>query len=421
MNNQKSLKQKIAELETQLAANAEQSKCCSNVSPLQLETARKIQQGLLPSHLPEVKNITVASFYAPQGKVGGDFYDIIITPRQKTAFLIFDVSGGGIAAALIGATVKMLFAMVMEKTDSPAQVFRTVNQRLKHLIKTEHYVTAFLAVFDRVSNRITYSQAGHPCAYLYRKSSGNLLPLTTRGFMLGQGDLPASIEFGESFVVMQPKDLLFLYTDGLTDVFCPEGAMYGSGRLCNSLIKHGENEPEQIISKVLDDQARFRNGIALRDDLALLLMRLEYLDPLLIQSGFFPEDRPQLRIISIRDEIDEVVSDILREMDRCGFSDDLIRKTKVSLLEMTINAINHGNRNDISKKVYVTYKVTAEMLKISITDEGEGFDYTNLPDPLKESNRIKSHGRGLFLVKKYMDIVEFNSTGNRILAIKKKG
>jgi serine/threonine-protein kinase RsbW len=85
---------------------------------------------------------------------------------------------------------------------------------------------------------------------------------------------------------------------------------------------------------------------------------------------------------------------------------------------MISNAIRHGNRYDFDKKVIVLYKVTMEGFSISVIDEGDGFDHKNLPNPLTEENLIKDHGRGLFLVKNYLDEVTFNKKGNRIKATK---
>lgn len=89
----------------------------------EMEKARRVQEGLLPKELPRMVNVKSASVYIPTGKVGGDLYDIIITTRQKIAVLIFDVSGHGIPAALIGAMAKMLFAHYIEKLQSPATIF----------------------------------------------------------------------------------------------------------------------------------------------------------------------------------------------------------------------------------------------------------------------------------------------------------
>jgi sigma-B regulation protein RsbU (phosphoserine phosphatase) len=141
----------------------------------ELETAKRIQEGLIPHDFPELINVKSAAVYIPTGKVGGDLYDIIITPHQKIAVLIFDVSGHGIPAAMIGAMAKMLFMHNIEKTESPAEVFREVNKQLCKFIKTEQYLTAFLGIIDPIVNSMVYSRAGH-VPRLYLITNPGLLP-----------------------------------------------------------------------------------------------------------------------------------------------------------------------------------------------------------------------------------------------------
>ena len=120
-------------------------------------------------------------------------------------------------------------------------------------------------------------------------------------------------------------------------------------------------------------------------------------------------------------DIDGICSVILREMDRHGYSDMSIKQFKICVFEMMTNAILHGNMGDSQKKVLVFYKVTRKEAAISVVDEGEGFSYNNVPDPLSEENRMRDHGRGIFLIRHYMDAVEFNRIGNRILGRKRQG
>ena len=88
---------------------------------------------------------------------------------------------------------------------------------------------------------------------------------------------------------------------------------------------------------------------------------------------------------------------------------------------MIANAILHGNEGDSDKKVLVFYKITRSETAISVVDEGDGFDYNALPDPLSPENMILDHGRGVFLIRHYLDSVEFNEKGNRVLGRKRQG
>ncbi len=102
-------------------------------------------------------------------------------------------------------------------------------------------------------------------------------------------------------------------------------------------------------------------------------------------------------------------------MDEMGYSDDSIRKMKLTITELVANAIGHGNKDDHSKKVTLGHFVESGVVTVAIMDEGEGFNYSNIPDPTLPKNLIKDHGRGLYIARNYVDEIHFNKKGNRVL------
>jgi serine phosphatase RsbU (regulator of sigma subunit)/anti-sigma regulatory factor (Ser/Thr protein kinase) len=380
--------------------------------------AKSVQEGLMPKELPEVINVKLASMYMPTGKVGGDLYDVIITPRQRIAILIFDVSGHGVPAALIGAMAKMLFAHFIEQSESPAQVFRDVNEQLCRFIHTEQYLTAFLGILDPIRNVMTYSRAGHVPPVIFHARSGLLTRLESKGYFIGHSALRDLVDYTEDVVHLEAGDKVLFYTDGLTEGSNPRNVLYGIDRLTSAFAQCGSLEVNSVLESVLEDQTRFRQGFPLRDDFTMLCIELGSSEQLLAESGFSREDEPQLLMASTFNDIEKISSIVLRDMDRCGFKDKEIKQFKICIFEMITNALIHGNRGDASKKVFVFYKVALASATVSVVDEGEGFNYRQLPDPLLPQNRIKDHGRGIFIVRHYMDEVQFNVKGNRILGRK---
>ncbi len=387
----------------------------------EMETAKRIQEGLMPKELPEAVNLRATAIYIPAGKVGGDLYDIIITPRQKIAILILDVSGHGIPAALITAMAKMLFANAIEKSDSPAEVFREVNKQLCNFIKTEQYLTAFLGVIDPVKNLMTYSRAGHVPPLVFNTQTSSVTKLDSKGFFIGHSALLNIAEYWNSEVQLAPDDKILFYTDGLTEGCSEDGKLYGAERLRDAFIRNGSYDIKILLDKLVEDQEAFRQGTPLRDDFTLLCVEIQDSTYLLTDSGFTPEDEPNILLVSSLNEIEKICSIILRELDKCGYGDKTIKQYKICIFEMITNAILHGNKNDPSKKAVVFYKVTPVSASMSVIDEGDGFDYNNLPDPLSTENRMKDHGRGVFLMRHYFDEVLFNTKGNRILGRKYHG
>ena len=118
--------------------------------------------------------------------------------------------------------------------------------------------------------------------------------------------------------------------------------------------------------------------------------------------------------------IDKVCEQLLSQVRRKNYGSDAVFAIHLSLEEAILNAVKHGNKFDTSKKVVVDYSITDEKCDITITDEGKGFDPNTLPDPRAEENLYKPGGRGVLLIRSYMDVVEFNDIGNTVRMVKFK-
>jgi serine/threonine-protein kinase RsbW len=105
-------------------------------------------------------------------------------------------------------------------------------------------------------------------------------------------------------------------------------------------------------------------------------------------------------------------------MDAFGYSDDSIRKMKIALTELLANSIYHGNKKDHTKKVVIGHLIDKEKIIISIMDDGDGFDPTTVPDPTLPENLVKGRGRGLYIVRNYVDSLVFKGKGNLVTITK---
>ena len=117
-------------------------------------------------------------------------------------------------------------------------------------------------------------------------------------------------------------------------------------------------------------------------------------------------------------EARRIQEDIERQLKDCHFTEHEIFSVKLALEEALVNAIKHGNQLDRSKKVHIAYSIKPERFDISITDEGPGFDPADVPDPTAVENLERPCGRGLMLMRYYMNEVSFNPTGNSVFMIK---
>ncbi|HUT63613.1 MAG TPA: ATP-binding protein [Anaerolineae bacterium] len=119
-------------------------------------------------------------------------------------------------------------------------------------------------------------------------------------------------------------------------------------------------------------------------------------------------------------EITRLCKSLLNELKTNNFSEEVVFSVHLALQEAFTNAVVHGNEFELSKKVKIEYLVKRDKVEIYVTDEGVGFDPSCVPDPRYGENLYKTNGRGLFLMRSYMDVIEFNETGNRVYMVKYK-
>jgi len=199
-------------------------------------------------------------------RVGGDFYDLFEVGHDIVSITIGDVVGKGLAAAVLTSLAKnTIRAHATEVEKSPAEIFALANDVILKATPAESFVTVFFGCLDRRNGRLVYASAGHTTGVIVR-DDGTTTPLGATGPILGA--LP-DVEFGQAEVRLGPEDLLFLYTDGLTEA--RRGSeQYGEERVFD--VVAGERAPLAAVRRVADDVLGF-TGRHLSDDLALLALK----------------------------------------------------------------------------------------------------------------------------------------------------
>ncbi|HOQ05679.1 MAG TPA: ATP-binding protein [Anaerohalosphaeraceae bacterium] len=134
-----------------------------------------------------------------------------------------------------------------------------------------------------------------------------------------------------------------------------------------------------------------------------------------------PECSPtQLELPGTMEAAERLCGELLQEAVRKGFGEEDLFAIHLALEEAFVNAIQHGNQGDPSKKIHVQYSITPSRFEISIADEGPGFQPDALPDPREPENLYKCSGRGVLLIRSFMDQVQYNSKGNQVRMVKFK-
>jgi serine phosphatase RsbU (regulator of sigma subunit)/catechol 2,3-dioxygenase-like lactoylglutathione lyase family enzyme len=235
----------------------------------EMEIAKQVQARLFPQTLPPLKNLDYAGICIQARHVGGDYYDFLALGQQRLGLLIGDISGKGIAAALLmanlQANLRSQFALAREQ---PRLLLRSVNRLFYENTADSAYATFFFAEFDESARRLRYANCGHLPALLLRHD-GTLEKLHSTATVLGlfeHWDSPAAE------CQLHPGDTLALYTDGVTESCNIAGEEFGEQRLVEALQERRELSAHRLLGSVVEEIQKFSPHEQL-DDITLIVAR----------------------------------------------------------------------------------------------------------------------------------------------------
>jgi serine phosphatase RsbU (regulator of sigma subunit) len=233
----------------------------------ELEIASDLQQQLLPKSFPQAAHFQVAGWNLACHSIGGDCYDVLALPGGKHAFVVADVAGKGIPAALLASMIQGIVATATHMDTGPEGVAMHLNRYLYDRSGIERYATVFLGWLDP-SGEFSYINAGHVPPFV-RTASGQVYPLTSESFPLGMFDFA---EFKCSKVQLSPGDTVLIYTDGFTEAANPEGEFFGEQRLRDLLKQADTGNLDQLLAKIQAVVREFTRGASQSDDMTLLVL-----------------------------------------------------------------------------------------------------------------------------------------------------
>ncbi len=234
---------------------------------LELDTARSIQQGLLPASFQQFPHVQIAGINHSCLAVGGDYFDVIEMDAQHTAFVIADVSGKGLGAALVTAMLQGTFS-AMTLGQQPANVCAHVNRYLCAHTAVRRHATLFFGILDG-AGRLEYVNAGHLPAMLVH--AGRVEPVfAAESFALGWFE---DAEYRSAAATLEPGDTLVLFTDGINEALNPEREQFGLQGLRAAIEKGADASVEQLQAGILQAVEGFIRGEPQGDDITLLILR----------------------------------------------------------------------------------------------------------------------------------------------------
>lgn len=238
-----------------------------------LDLAQSIQKGFLPEKAPSIEGYDIAGTTRPAAKVGGDYYDFILGKDSgKYGFTVGDVTGKGIPAALLMASVRSVLRTQVENRYPPAKTLNLVNRAIYKDTPIDKFITLFYGDLDHGTHEFTYVNAGHTETFLVDFKNREIQSLNKGGVMLG---IKEQVDYNQQTIRLKPGQQLVMYSDGITESQNDSGEFFGKEKFRQWLLKHPEASSSETIALLLREIERFRNTKEQSDDITLIVIQRE--------------------------------------------------------------------------------------------------------------------------------------------------
>jgi phosphoserine phosphatase RsbU/P len=218
----------------------------------EMETARQIQSSILPGKVPEIEGLKIAAAYYPMTSVAGDYYEFVEISKHEAGFLVADVSGHGVPAALIASMIKIAMQSVISAAKDPGEVLSKLAEILGSQLHSQ-FVTAAYLYIDSENNSARYAAAGHPPLLYWNSSAEKLETVESNGLLFG---VFTETEYPVRGFTFNRNDRFIIYTDGLTETRNAAGDEFGN-KFLGELININSKVSAEELSKVLLDELKF--------------------------------------------------------------------------------------------------------------------------------------------------------------------
>ncbi|MDX1640838.1 MAG: GAF domain-containing SpoIIE family protein phosphatase [Balneolaceae bacterium] len=235
----------------------------------ELEMAGEIQRKLLPDKSPEISDFEMYAVNIPAKSVGGDYYDFVPLSDHRLAFCLADITGKGMPAAMLMASLQAtLRSQVMVNEECTTCMTRTNKLLFKNTESTK-FATMFYGTLDTETGILDYTNGGHDCPILFRPGQ-EPIQLETTGLILG---ILEDSEYTKEQIKLKPGDLLFLFSDGITEAMDPDMEMYGIERVQELINQNKEKKVTEIADILLADIRSHAKSADQSDDITMMLIK----------------------------------------------------------------------------------------------------------------------------------------------------
>lgn len=235
----------------------------------ELNMASAIQRKLLPDTPPDIPGYQLFATNIPAKSVGGDYYDFVPLSDDRLAFCIADITGKGMPAAMLMASLQATFRSQVLVDDDCAVCITRTNKLLYRNTESTKFATMIYGALDPKTGIVKYTNGGHDCPILFKKNQGPI-QLESTGLILG---IFEDSVYTQGSVQLDVGDLLLLFSDGITEAMNPDLEMYGTDQLQNLVQKYVDKPVSEIGFMILDHIKEHVQGATQSDDITLMLIK----------------------------------------------------------------------------------------------------------------------------------------------------
>jgi sigma-B regulation protein RsbU (phosphoserine phosphatase) len=379
----------------------------------ELNVGRQIQLSMLPTSQPDNKAFTVKATMRAARQVGGDMYDYFFINPMEFCICIADVSDKGVPASLFMAVTKTLLRATAPNDTSTASIITRINDELAVDNESCMFVTMFLAICDLHTGNVRFTNAGHNPPFI-KRANGEIESVSDiHGPVAGAME---GLTYKQSKLQLKKGDLLFLYTDGVSEAMNAKDELFEEKQIGDRLFKLSGNNPAQAIEMVLGAVDEFAAGCEQSDDITMLGFRFEADTDATAQHNIKLTLSNQLIEISrINDSFNEFAE---------NYAIPLRVSLKINMVfdELLSNIINYAYTDQEAHEIVIQVDLFSSRLLITIEDDGIPFNLflREKPDTEAPLEERPIGGLGIHLVKEVMDEVSYKRhfDHNRITLIK---
>ncbi len=366
---------------------------------MELQFASSIQHASLPHVFPPFPNHKELELFATMQaakEVGGDFYDFYMLEGEKLVFLIADVSGKGIPAAMFMMSAKTLIKSYAEAGKDASETFRLTNEELCLNNDAGMFVTAWMGILDLETGTLEYVNAGHNPPLLCH-ANGEVSYLKSRpSFILGGME---GVKYRKETMTLSRGDTLYLYTDGVTEATDCKNELYGEARLLSLLEKAHDRSPNELCRIVTEDVECFVGDAPQADDITMLCLSYR---------------KPKKACMTAKADAEALP--LLTEFAEAFFSENgvplpVITKFNIAVDEITSNIVKFSGAGEMK----LTCLLENETATLIFEDDGTPFDPLSMgeADTHASVEDRQIGGLGIHMVKKLMDDIHYEYRSNK--------